>query len=408
MKAPPTNGSTSGNDDWSDGSLADLCSLVSDQCDPAQADDKIYVGLEHIDSGAFALSRHGSPKDVVSAKNRFKKNDILYGKLRPYLNKAVVAQQEGICSTDILVFRPREKVCPLFVLAHIHSKPFVEYAAQTTHGVNHPRTSWAALKEFQCAIPPFSEQEKIAAVLRKIQKAVEIEDAIVHNARDLKKSLLRRLFTHGLIGADSTELDGRKAPSHWRRCSFFDFATLHRGYDLPVQDRLPGKVPIVGSNGIVGYHSIAKRKGPGVATGRSGTMGLSFYIESDYWPLNTALYVEDFHSNHPLFVHYFFQSFDFERFSAGVSVPTLNRNLVHEAMVAIPEHDEQREIANILQTVDRKIDIHESKKRSMQEVFKTMLHKLMTAQIRVNDLDIDTSEIQATEREKENGTRPKY
>ena|SRR5439155_13026696 len=170
MKALPVNGSTSENDDWSDRSLADLCSLVSDQCDPAQGDHKVYVGLEHIESGAFALSRHGSPKDVVSAKNRFKKNDILYGKLRPYLDKAVVAQQEGICSTDILVFRPREKVCPLFALAHIHSKPFVEYAVQTTHGVNHPRTSWAALKEFQCAIPPFSEQGKSQRCCGKFRK----------------------------------------------------------------------------------------------------------------------------------------------------------------------------------------------------------------------------------------------
>jgi type I restriction enzyme, S subunit len=222
---------------------------------------------------------------------------------------------------------------------------------------------------------------------------VEIEDAIVRNACDLKKSLLRRLFTHGLRGLDSTELDGRKVPCYWRPCRFSDFATLHRGYDLPVQDRLRGNVPIVGSNGIVGYHSTVKRKGPGVATGRSGTMGLSFYIESDYWPLNTALYVEDFHGNNPLFTHYFFQCFDFERYSAGVSVPTLNRNLVHEAMIAVPEPDEQREIAQVLQTVDRKIEIHESKKRALQELLKTMLHKLMTAQIRVNDLDIDTSEV---------------
>jgi len=230
-------------------------------------------------------------------------------------------------------------------------------------------------------------------VLWKIQKAMEIEDAIVCSAGDLKKSLLRRLFTHGLHGDEATELDGRKVPAKWRTCRFSEFAMLHRGYDLPVQDRLPGTVPIVGSNGIVGYHSVAKLKGPGVATGRSGTMGLSFFIESDYWPLNTALYVEDFHGNESLFVHYFFQNFDFERYSAGVSVPTLNRNLVHEAMIAVPERHEQAEIAKILQTVDRKIDIHQSKKRSLQDLFKRMLHDLMTAQIRVNDLEIDTSEI---------------
>src|SRR5207249_1119238 len=71
-------------------------------------------------------------------------------------------------------------------------------------------------------IPKLSktEQEKIAAVLWKVQKAVAIEDAIVRNARDLKKSLLRRLFTQGLRGGESTELDGRKVPAEWRSCRF--------------------------------------------------------------------------------------------------------------------------------------------------------------------------------------------
>ena len=68
---------------------------------------------------------------------------------------------------------------------------------------------------------------------------------------------------------------------------------------------------------------------------------------------------------------------------------------MREFQIAVPPSAEQREIADILQTVDRKIDIHESKKRSLQDLFKTTLNKLMTAQIRVNDLEIDTSEVSA-------------
>jgi len=96
--------------DWRIGTLADLCSIQSDHCDPGKTNHTIYVGLEHIDPGAFTSSRYGTPKDVVSAKSQFRKGDILYGKLRPYLDKAVLADREGICSTDILVFRPHKGV----------------------------------------------------------------------------------------------------------------------------------------------------------------------------------------------------------------------------------------------------------------------------------------------------------
>lgn len=159
--------------------------------------------------------------------------------------------------------------------------------------------------------------------------------------------------------------------------------------------RIRGSVPIIGSNGVVGYHDNFKVKGPGVVTGRSGSIGISYYVENDYWPLNTGLYVEDFHGNDPLYVHYFFQSFNFGQYAAGVSVPTLNRNLVHTALVSVPQIEEQKEIANVLKTVDQKIEVHTAKKSALQDLFKTMLNKLMTGEIRVKDLDIDVSEASA-------------
>jgi type I restriction enzyme S subunit len=103
--------------------------------------------------------------------------------------------------------------------------------------------------------------------------------------------------------------------------------------------------------------------------------------------------VKDFKGNDVRFTYYFLHTLNLKQFDTGTSNPTLNRNLVHALNVGIPQLDEQREIAVVLQSVDHKIDIHESKKRSLQDLFKTTLHKLMTAQIRVNDLDIDTGDI---------------
>jgi len=243
--------------------------------------------------------------------------------------------------------------------------------------------------KLKCHIPRFPEQQKIAAVLFKIQKAIEIQESIIEKTRELKKSTLHHVFTHGLLGEKLKETEIGPIPESWSVQRFEEFATLHRGYDLPIQDRTGGSVPIVGSNGIVGYHDQSKVKGPGVVTGRSGSIGISYYVEGDYWPLNTGLYVEDFHRNDSLYVHYFFQLFDFGQYAAGVSVPTLNRNIVHATLISVPQIVEQKEIANILKTIDQKINLHKVKKSTLQDLFKTMLNKLMTGEIRVKDLEME-------------------
>ena len=136
--------------------------------------------------------------------------------------------------------------------------------------------------------------------------------------------------------------------ARWVTQPLVDVATLQRGYDLPVQDRTTGTHPIFAANGSVGLHGSAKCKGPGVVTGRSGTIGRVHFVEEDYWPLNTSLYVKDFHGNHPKWVYYMLQSFGLEQYSQGAGVPTLNRNLVHCEPVNVPPLEEQRRIAAIL------------------------------------------------------------
>ncbi len=145
-------------------------------------------------------------------------------------------------------------------------------------------------------------------------------------------------------------------PVDWEVKRIIDVAPLQRGFDLPFSHLMEGVVPVVYSNGIGAYHSKGKCKGPGLVTGRSGTIGKFFYIESgDYWPHNTTLWVTDFCGNNPLFVKYLYETLDFEDFSTGTGVPTLNRNSVHEHKVVIPPLAEQQAIATALSDIDELI-----------------------------------------------------
>ncbi|HVH25568.1 MAG TPA: restriction endonuclease subunit S [Vicinamibacterales bacterium] len=144
----------------------------------------------------------------------------------------------------------------------------------------------------------------------------------------------------------------RKRATCTSTCHLGDVVRLKRGYDLPRQDRRPGPFPIVSSSGVTGHHSEPKVKGPGVVTGRYGTLGEVFYVEEDFWPLNTSLYVEDFKGNDPRFITYFMRQLDFGTRDAAGAVPGVNRNHLHAMTVRVPPLVVQRRIASILSAYD--------------------------------------------------------
>ncbi|WP_372359284.1 restriction endonuclease subunit S [Xanthomonas axonopodis] len=144
--------------------------------------------------------------------------------------------------------------------------------------------------------------------------------------------------------------------SEWQVVRLGDAITLKRGYDLPNQARMAGNVPIVSSSGVSGFHSEAKVRAPGVVTGRYGTIGQVHFIENDFWPLNTTLYVQDFKGNLPRFVRYLLQTIDYHQFSDKAAVPGVNRNDLHEAKISLPPLVEQHAIAETLGALDDRID----------------------------------------------------
>ena len=135
--------------------------------------------------------------------------------------------------------------------------------------------------------------------------------------------------------------------------------TLHRGYDLPNAQRKPGDVPVISSSGISGSHSIAKLDGENVITGRYGTIGEVFYHNGPCWPLNTTLFVEDYHGNDPKYVAYLLevmlQALQIDGTDKS-TVPGVDRNVLHDLTVPyISGLDSQKAVTRVLATIDEKI-----------------------------------------------------
>ena len=135
--------------------------------------------------------------------------------------------------------------------------------------------------------------------------------------------------------------------------------TLHRGYDLPNSQRKPGDIPVISSSGISGSHSAAKLDGENVVTGRYGTIGEVFYYDGPCWPLNTTLYVEDFHGNDPKYVAYLLEvMLDALKIDGAdkSTVPGVDRNVLHDLTVPyISDLVCQKSTTQVLTAIDDKI-----------------------------------------------------
>lgn len=172
-------------------------------------------------------------------------------------------------------------------------------------------------------------------------------------------------------------------PEGWKWRKLGEVAELQRGFDLPKASRIEGSVPIISSGGISGYHNEHKAEAPGVVTGRYGSIGDVFFVEENFWPLNTSLWVKNFHGNHAKFIYYLLSKFEFSKFSDKTGVPGVNRNDLHAVKVGVPPQPEQKKIAQILSTWDQAITTTERLLENSQQRKKGLMQQLLTGKKRL-------------------------
>lgn len=143
--------------------------------------------------------------------------------------------------------------------------------------------------------------------------------------------------------------------SEWKKCMLGDILTFQRGYDLPRDKMIVGDYPVIGSNGIIGYHNEYTTNAPCVTIGRSGNVGNPHISYVPSWAHNTTLYIKEYKNSDPEYVYYLLKTLDLGNFAGGSAVPTLNRNHIHNLPVYVPPLSEQRKIADTLTALDAKI-----------------------------------------------------
>jgi type I restriction enzyme S subunit len=234
----------------------------------------------------------------------------------------------------------------------------------------------ADLRQIAIPIPSLAEQEAIAKALSDADALITSLDRLIAKKRDLKLAAMQQLVT------GKQRLPGFNG--EWTMKRWANIAPLQRGFDLPSPRLRQGPYPVVYSNGVLNYHAVFQVRGPGVVTGRSGTIGKVTFVPQDYWPHNTSLWVTDFKGNNPRFIFYFLAGIGLERFGTGSGVPTLNRNDVHSYNVSFPASaNEQIAIANVLTDMDAELTALENRRDKTKALKQGMMQELLTGRIRL-------------------------
>ena len=196
-------------DGWTWTTLGEIIEPSKKKVNPLEIEEVPYISLEHIEKDTGKLLRHGRSSDVRSSKTKFNSGDLLYGKLRPYLNKVYISDFEGVCSTDLLVFPKNELLPSMFLLYRFLCRDFVNYASHNVSGVNLPRVNFQTLSRFKIPLPPLSEQHRIAAKIEELFTKLDAGINELHKAQSqlkrYRQSVLKAAFEGKLTEAWRTE-----------------------------------------------------------------------------------------------------------------------------------------------------------------------------------------------------------
>ena len=184
------------HNEWNETLFVNCATLVSEKVSPSEMGDVPYIGLGHIDEDTLSLGYHGIASDVTSTKTQFKRGDILFGKLRPYFRKVIMAPFDGICSTDIWVVRPLNGIDARFLFYKMASQEFVHVATQGSEGTRMPRAKWEFVSRMSCLIPPLPEQRAIAHVLGVLDDKIELNRQMNRTLEEMARALFKSWFVN--------------------------------------------------------------------------------------------------------------------------------------------------------------------------------------------------------------------
>ncbi len=391
--------------DWKIMRLGDHLTLIRNGLTKRQNKDRIGVPvtrIETISGDKINPDKVGYLANISQEeidKFRLREGDILFSHINsePQLGRSVVYTGYPpmlLHGMNLLLIRAwTDRLNPYFLnylFAHYRQKGvFIGIASRA---VNQSSINQGKMKSLKFPLPSLPEQETIAKVLGTIQRAIEQQDKIIEAAKNLKKSLMRKLFTEGLGHTEFKETEIGQVPSSWSAVKFKEAISKKRFRVGKIKQReykKSGKYPVIdqSQNFIAGFtdedNKVYDGDLPVIIFGDHTRVfkfvDFRFVMGAD----GVKVILAERKLIDPLFFYFTLSNLKIQSRGYNRHYP-----LLREKKIPVPPFPEQQEIARILITMDKKIEVERRRKTTLNELFRTMLHKLMTGEIRLEDVEV--------------------
>jgi len=282
----------------------------------------------------------------------------------------------------IKVVLKKDKVYPRFIHYYFQSDYYWRHIQNASSGSTLKNINLPILKSLKISLPPLPEQKKIAEILRTVDEAIEKTDLAIEKTERLKKGLMQRLLTRGIKHERFKKTEIGEIPEEWKVIKIKEIAKVKYGKSIPKEK---GGIPAVGSSGIYAYVNEALITFPTLVIGRKGTAGSVYLIKQPCWPSDTTFYLE-FKNTPKVRLEYLSYYLNFKKLSgehAKTTLPSLKRERLENYTFSLPPLEEQKQIAEILMTVDKKLELLRKRKEKLERIKKGLMKDLLTGKRRV-------------------------
>ena len=344
--------------------------------------------LEDIEKDTAKIIQHlnKNERKINGTRHKFQKGQILYSKLRTYLNKVLVAPNDGFCTTEIMAFGSYGILSNNYICYVLRSLYFLDYTLQCGYGVKMPRLSTTDACNGLIPLPPLAEQKRIVNEIQRLFSIIDIvekgKDGLQTAIQQAKNKILD-LAIHGkLVPQDpndepASELLKRinpkaeitcdtpqygKLPKGWCETTLGNTIVIKSGDAIKVRDNRIGKYPIYGGNGITGYNESYNVDGINIIIGRVGFYcGSVHYVNNKIWVTDNAFVTKIMGNVYtPKFLYYLLQQYDLQQYSNSTAQPVISGKTVYPINVMLPPLSEQYRIVAKIEELFAQLDKIES------------------------------------------------
>ena len=332
---------------WPMAPLSELCEMDRQGVRPDDPDAARlpFLGVENVkaESGVIDLNSNARVGSQKSTSFRFDDRHVLYGKLRPYLNKVAVPAFAGKCSTELIPLLPREGVDREFLGHLLRRRKTVDLAMSSVTGSRMPRTDMKVLFSLPVPRPPLDRQRQIAGILNRAAKVVQLRKKVQERLQEFIPALFIKMF-----GDPSTN------PKGWQEYPLGEVIRVSSGQGLSAKHMMPGIFPVYGGNGITGYHSDFMFEDPKIVIGRVGAnCGIVHLSRPKSWITDNALYVREIRKPVELtYLEWSLRVANLNQYAGRAAQPLVSGSRIYPVPIMLPDKTMQRKFAQVVETAD--------------------------------------------------------